>query len=104
MQRKKKNSNKTKSSEGDSSSAILSQDSGVGNDKSGQELENDLNGLTDEKELCITCNINPKDGIFLHGQVGHMCCCYKCSIRTWKTNKRCPMCNSKIKNVVKVFK
>lgn len=57
----------------------------------------------ESKELCILCNANPKNSIFLHGSIAHMCCCYKCAIRTWGTNKRCPVCNCKVKNVVKVF-
>lgn len=63
-----------------------------------------VTGLNEEKELCIICNSNMKDSIFLHGRIAHMCCCYKCSVKTWKINKRCPMCNCIIKNVVKVFK
>lgn len=55
------------------------------------------------KELCIMCNSNPKNSIFLHGRIAHMCCCYKCAIRTWGLNKRCPVCNCKVRNVVKVF-
>lgn len=61
--------------------------------------------VSDQKhsELCIMCNINPKNSIFLHGSIGHMCSCYKCAIRTWGINKRCPLCNCKARNVIKVF-
>lgn len=54
-------------------------------------------------ELCILCNNGPKNSIFLHGNKAHMCCCYKCAIKTWKASKRCPICSCKVKNVVKVF-
>jgi len=56
-----------------------------------------------EQELCIMCNSNPKNGVFLHGTKGHMCCCYKCALKSWKSTKRCPVCNCKVKNVIKVF-
>lgn len=59
--------------------------------------------LPELKELCIICNISPKNGIFLHGKIAHMCCCYKCAMKTWRISKRCPICNCKVKNVVKVF-
>lgn len=59
---------------------------------------------SEQRDLCIVCNVEPKNSIFLHGNIAHMCCCYKCAIRTWGTTKRCPVCNCKVKNVVKVFK
>lgn len=59
--------------------------------------------IPENRELCIMCNTNPKNSIFLHGNIAHMCSCYKCAMRTWGTNKRCPVCNCKVRNVVKVF-
>lgn len=70
--------------------------------------EGSLKGIPDKKierselNMCILCLQNEKNSVFLHSGVGHMCCCYKCAIRTWNINKKCPMCNCKIKNVVKV--
>lgn len=86
------------------SSVSKSQDrvSGNGEVKEGDDnLARHL--LPEHKELCIMCNSNPKNSIFLHGRIAHMCCCYKCAIRTWGMNKRCPVCNCKVRNVVKVF-
>lgn len=54
-------------------------------------------------DMCIMCMTAPKNGIFLHGSIGHMCCCYKCAMRVWTNCKRCPVCNCKVKNVVKLF-
>lgn len=54
-------------------------------------------------DMCIMCMTAPKNGIFLHGSIGHMCCCYKCAMRVWRNCKRCPVCNCKVKNVVKLF-
>lgn len=68
-----------------------------------ESVEKPCVSITENKELCILCNINPKNSIFLHGNIAHMCSCYKCAMRTWGTNKRCPVCNCKVRNVVKVF-
>lgn len=54
-------------------------------------------------ELCILCNVKPRNSVFVHGRIGHMCSCYKCAMRTWAINKRCPLCNCKVRNVLKVF-
>lgn len=59
--------------------------------------------VSENKELCIMCNVQPKNSIFLHGNIAHMCSCYKCAMRTWGINKKCPMCNCKARNVVKVY-
>jgi E3 ubiquitin-protein ligase Mdm2 len=59
--------------------------------------------LPECKEICIMCNNNPKNSVFLHGRIAHMCCCYKCAMRTWKSLKRCPICQRKVSNVVRVF-
>lgn len=57
-----------------------------------------------KKDMCTFCNVTQQNAIFLHGSIAHMCCCYKCAMRTWRTIKRCPICNRKVNNVVKVFK
>ncbi|KAK4881483.1 hypothetical protein RN001_004802 [Aquatica leii] len=68
-----------------------------------EEKENLNSPLLECKELCIMCNAEPKNCIFLHGCTAHMCCCYKCALKSWKLNKKCPACNRKANNVVKVF-
>ncbi|KYB29262.1 E3 ubiquitin-protein ligase Mdm2 [Tribolium castaneum] len=59
--------------------------------------------LPELKEDCIMCNVQPKNSVFLHGRIAHMCCCYGCAMRTWKSLKRCPICQRKVSNVVRVF-
>ncbi|XP_044257947.1 E3 ubiquitin-protein ligase Mdm2-like [Tribolium madens] len=59
--------------------------------------------LPELKEDCIMCNVKPKNSVFLHGRIAHMCCCYSCAMRTWKSLKRCPICQRKVSNVVRVF-
>lgn len=53
--------------------------------------------------MCRFCMVNPKNGVFLHKNFVHVCCCYKCALKVWKKRKICPICNCKIKNVTKLF-
>ncbi|XP_045468428.1 uncharacterized protein LOC123676533 [Harmonia axyridis] len=59
--------------------------------------------LVDSKEVCMFCNTSPINAGFLHGNIAHRCCCYKCAKRTWKAIKRCPMCNRKVNKVIRVY-
>jgi hypothetical protein len=52
---------------------------------------------------CRFCMVNPKNGVFVHQNCLHLCCCYKCAVKVWKKRKSCPICNCKIKNVTKLF-
>lgn len=53
--------------------------------------------------ICNFCMSNKKDGVFVHSNSLHLCCCYKCAVKVWKKRKCCPICNQKIKNVSKLF-
>lgn len=55
----------------------------------------------ESKDLCIICYVRPKSGVFAHGRLAHICCCYKCAVKVWSTSKRCPVCNSKVSNVLR---
>lgn len=57
----------------------------------------------ENSELCIICNNAPKDSIFLHTNMAHQCCCYRCAKRTLHTIKRCPICNRSVNKVVKIY-
>lgn len=57
----------------------------------------------ENSELCIICNNAPKDSIFLHTNIAHQCCCYRCAKRTLHTIKRCPICNRSVNKVVKIY-
>jgi E3 ubiquitin-protein ligase Mdm2 len=54
-------------------------------------------------DMCMVCMVNPKNGIFVHGKIGHICCCYKCALRVWTEVRRCPCCNCKVNNVLKAI-
>lgn len=55
----------------------------------------------DAKELCVICITEPKSGVFVHGRIAHICCCYPCAKKVWAKAKRCPVCNCKISNVLR---
>lgn len=59
--------------------------------------------MSENSELCIICNNAPKDSIFVHTNIAHQCCCYKCAKRTLYTIKRCPICNRLVSKVVKIY-
>lgn len=65
-------------------------------------IANSLKGIREDvKELCVICITEPKSGVFVHGRIAHICCCYKCAKKVWAKAKRCPVCNCKISNVLK---
>lgn len=56
-----------------------------------------------ENNLCKICTVGPRNGVIIHGRSSHICCCYRCAKRVWKTSKHCPICNRQIRNVVKAY-
>ena len=66
-----------------------------------QETSN-VSGIGDP-DMCVTCLVNPKNGIFVHRKIGHICCCYKCALKVWKEAGRCPVCNCKVNTVLKAI-
>lgn len=57
-------------------------------------------GVSDNS-VCSTCMVNPKNGAFVHGKSAHIYCCYKCSLKIWMQTGRCPICNAKVRQVLK---
>lgn len=74
--------------------ASLSAPSALG----GHSIE--LGGIDSSCMLCLT---EPKNGVFVHNRFLHVCCCYRCALKVWNQRKRCPICNGKVKNVMKLF-
>ena len=64
-------------------------------------IANSLIEKMEEKDLCMICISEPKSGVFVHGRIAHICCCYKCAVKVWAKAKRCPVCNCKVSNVLK---
>lgn len=87
-------------------SAIMSQESvtlsqgsitsGIGTSSFGASSQ----GVSDNS-ICSTCMVNPKNGAFVHGKSAHIYCCYKCSLKVWMQTGRCPICNAKVRQVLK---
>jgi hypothetical protein len=53
--------------------------------------------------MCETCFRCPKDGGYVHGNIVHVYNCYKCAVKILKQRGSCPICNSKVRQVVKVI-
>lgn len=53
--------------------------------------------------MCNICFTQPKNGAFVHAHRLHVYCCYRCAVKVWSKCKRCPVCNSQAKNVMKMF-
>lgn len=53
--------------------------------------------------MCIICLTQPKNSAFVHNRFLHVCCCYRCAVKVWNKRKRCPICNSQVKTVLKMF-
>lgn len=69
-----------------------------------EDITADINDINDSNlGICRFCMVNPKNGVFVHSNCLHLCCCYKCAVKVWKKRKSCPICNCKIKNVTKLF-
>nr|CAI5861471.1 unnamed protein product [Callosobruchus analis] len=95
----------SKTSPTEDKSLSLSQTSDLGSEVSTSSCSSASTASTtsSKEELCIFCNSAPKDSIFLHTNIAHQCCCYKCAKRTLRTIKRCPICNRSVNKVVKIF-
>jgi hypothetical protein len=57
----------------------------------------------DSMGMCSFCLVNPRNGLFSHSNSAHWVCCYKCAVRVWKKRKSCPICNCKVKKILKLF-
>ncbi|XP_054273029.1 E3 ubiquitin-protein ligase Mdm2-like [Macrosteles quadrilineatus] len=70
-----------------------------------QELltpEEESSKPVESENLCNICFKNQKDGAFVHCRWVHIYACYECSVKTWFTSRRCPLCNGKVNKVLKV--
>lgn len=67
------------------------------------DLSTFLNSSENSLGSCMFCLSEPKNSVFVHSNFVHLCCCYKCAMKVWKQRKSCPICNCKVKNVMKLF-
>ncbi|XP_046978137.1 E3 ubiquitin-protein ligase Mdm2-like isoform X3 [Vanessa cardui] len=110
-----KRKHKRKASEELACPRTLSQDSGVDSlggsqGSAGPEerpakrarLESGADGAAGPAgDACVVCVSQPKTGVFAHGRIAHICCCYTCAVKIWKRAGRCPVCNCKVSNVLR---
>lgn len=62
----------------------------------------EMDSLCSER-LCMICLSAPKNGAFVHSQKLHVCCCYQCSVKVWNKRKQCPLCNLRVKSVLRMY-
>mgnify|MGYP005994760623 CR=1 FL=1 len=55
-----------------------------------------------EEDECVVCFSDKKDSAFIHGEVGHVACCYRCAIDVQERGMACPICKEDIELVVKL--
>ncbi|KAK9508722.1 hypothetical protein O3M35_006213 [Rhynocoris fuscipes] len=79
-------------------------ESGIG--MSSQSLQEDSEEIkiNIDTDLCNVCMVRPRDGGYSHGRIVHNYSCYKCCIKIYNQNGRCPVCNLKIKQICKVIR
>ncbi|XP_073997827.1 E3 ubiquitin-protein ligase Mdm2-like isoform X2 [Rhodnius prolixus] len=63
---------------------------------------NDINHSS--SDLCNICMIRTKDGGYSHGHIVHNYSCYKCSVKIYNQSGRCPVCNTKVKQICKIIR
>ena len=54
-------------------------------------------------QLCIICEENVQNVVYLHGFTAHGGSCLRCATRVADTVGNCPMCNSKIERIVRLY-
>jgi len=55
------------------------------------------------ENLCNICLIMPKNGVFNHGKIGHIYCCYPCAKQLRRKSDKCPICNLKVRFITKLI-
>lgn len=69
--------------------------------KSTSHRANDNNSPPQSKD-CPICFERPINCVLY--QCGHMCTCYECGVKQWRTqSKTCPICRTVIKDVIKTY-
>ena len=65
------------------------------------DIEKELFSMDDE---CVVCMAMERDATIVHGDTGHVACCFTCATAIWKSESPiCPICNVKIDSVIRQF-
>ena len=51
--------------------------------------------------ICNLCCVRPKDACFIHGQISHQVCCYRCAKMIFKNRVTCPVCRRRIEKITR---
>jgi len=57
----------------------------------------------DEGNLCLVCQVEPRNATFVHQGTGHTVCCLNCAKLVASTKKTCPVCRRNIDVVIQNF-
>ena len=56
-----------------------------------------------EERLCVICMTLEKNATIVHGESGHVCCCYGCAKMLRARGETCPICREPIDQVIRQF-
>ncbi|XP_057300804.1 uncharacterized protein LOC130635488 [Hydractinia symbiolongicarpus] len=65
-------------------------------------FSDDDDDLEDE-DKCIICLSKRKSATFVHGRMGHCCCCLSCAYKLEKGEDNCPVCRAPIDFVIRQY-
>jgi len=63
----------------------------------------DMKAMSRGAEMCMFCEMRPRNAIFIHGKLGHQVCCYPCAKKNWKTSPNCPICKRRVEKIIKAI-
>ena len=58
----------------------------------------------EDGDECIICTERPKNATIIHGDTGHLCCCWQCAQVVKMRGDPCPICRLPIDMVIRQFK
>ncbi|XP_031567388.1 uncharacterized protein LOC116302283 isoform X2 [Actinia tenebrosa] len=58
----------------------------------------------EEGDECIICTERPKNATIIHGDTGHLCCCWQCAQVVKMRGDPCPICRMPIDKVIRQYK
>lgn len=72
------------------------------NNNNNSSISRDKNNSSPMTKDCPICFERPINCVLY--QCGHMCTCYECGVKQWRTQSRtCPICRTVIKDVIKTY-
>lgn len=95
-------STKTKPQSNSQASNKSSKSRGFKSTNATSSISNNQNNQPPPTKDCPICFERPINCVLY--QCGHMCTCYECGVKQWRTQSRtCPICRTVIKDVIKTY-